>query len=111
VFTDNYKRKEKKMKDEDFDELAEECFEDIIDWIEGDLVDIVGISVDIHEGVMTIDVDGKGEFVVSKHGPSNQMWLASPVSGADKFSHTEEGWVNAHAVSLMAVLEEEIAGE
>lgn len=45
------------------------------------------VDVELQPGVLTIEVEGTGIFVLNKHGPLRQMWLSSPVSGASHYEH------------------------
>ena len=48
-----------------------------------------GVDVDLHDGVLTIDVKG-GQYLLTAHGPERELGLYSPVSGAARFSYDEE---------------------
>ena len=63
------------------------------------------------EGVLKIETNGGQVFIVSKHAPSCQMWLASPISGGSHYSYneSEEVWELADGSTLKARLMEEIA--
>ena len=55
-------------------------------------VDAAGeIDVEYQDGVMTIELDDGRQFIVSKHTPSRQLWLSSPVSGGLHFSYAAAG--------------------
>lgn len=36
-------------------------------------------------GVLTVQVEGKGTWVINKQPPNKQIWLSSPVSGPRRF--------------------------
>jgi frataxin len=49
------------------------------------------LAADLAGGILTIELDSGGEYVVNKHGASRQIWLASPASGAWHFVWSEPG--------------------
>ena len=54
------------------------------------------LDVELVEGVLTVETESGGKFLVNKHGPNRQIWLSSPVSGAWHFawSETDQGWIS-----------------
>ncbi len=66
------------------------------------------LDVDQGEGIVTIELEDGGQYVINKHAPNRQVWLSSPVSGAHHFDYDETagGWVNARAVSRGAMASE-----
>lgn len=52
-------------------------------------------DVDLEQGILTIDLEGLGTYVINKHAPNKQIWLSSPFSGAAHFSYIDgEGWIS-----------------
>lgn len=43
------------------------------------------LEVDLEGGILTIELDDGGTFVLNRHGPLRQLWLSSPVSGASHY--------------------------
>ena len=66
------------------------------------------LDVDQGEGIVTIELENGGQYVINKHAPNRQIWLSSPVSGAHHFDYDETagGWVNARAVARGAMASE-----
>ena len=66
------------------------------------------LDVDKNEGLLTIELEGGGQYVINKHAPNCQIWLSSPVSGAHHFDYDETagGWVDTRAVSRGAMASE-----
>ena len=60
------------------------------------------------QGVLTLILPGNKTIVVSKHSPSKQIWLSSPLSGGTHFSHDENGWVLADGRELVSLLKHEL---
>jgi iron donor protein CyaY len=44
----------------------------------------------LKDGVLTITTGNARVFVVSKHSPTQQIWLASPLSGGLHFTYAEQ---------------------
>ena len=63
------------------------------------------IELEYQNGMMTIALDDK-QFIVSKHAPTRQLWLSSPVSGGLHFSYDEmkHDWQLADGRGLSVVL-------
>ena len=66
------------------------------------------LDVDQGEGLLTIELEDGGQYVINKHAPNCQIWLSSPVSGAHHFDYDETagGWVDTRAVSRGAMASE-----
>ena len=43
------------------------------------------LDVEYQGGILTIDLADGRQYVLNKHGPSRQLWLASPFSGASHY--------------------------
>lgn len=93
----------------DFEQAAatflERVFESLESQDEGGMLDI-----DFEEGTLHITIDGGKTFVLSKHGPSKQVWLSSPISGGLHFSYADNGedWKLKDGRRLSIVLAEEL---
>lgn len=85
------------MDESNFHELADAQLETIEEALEN--ADEEGLlDVELSEGVLTISFpEEDGEFVINKHGPSRQIWVASPLSGASHFHYDVDvnDWVEA----------------
>ncbi len=64
-------------------------------------------DLDMDEGILTIISNTGQQFIVSKHGPSRQLWLASPISGGLHFdyNHDDQCWELADGRTLKGVLQ------
>lgn len=49
-------------------------------------------ELDLQTGILTIITESGKTFVVSAHGPSKEMWLASPLSGGLHFIWDGSQW-------------------
>ncbi|HJO89089.1 MAG: iron donor protein CyaY [Alphaproteobacteria bacterium] len=59
------------------------------------------LEVDLGEGILTVEREDGGQYVINKHAPNRQIWMSSPVSGARYFRYdtTSTSWVDARATS------------
>ena len=55
---------------------------DVIDAELGDDLD-----VDLEGGILTIELESGGQYVINKHGPNRQIWMSSPKSGATHYDY------------------------
>ncbi len=44
------------------------------------------LDIDLDDGVLTVQHDEAGTFVINRHLPLRQVWLSSPVSGAAHYA-------------------------
>ena len=83
------------MSESKFESLANTELETIADLVDSQICDNDDVdgSVELHEGVLTIDflAPAKGTFVVNKHTASRQIWYSSPVSQPAYFD-ADSGW-------------------
>lgn len=54
------------------------------------------LEIDIADGALSIGLDGGAEFLVTRHGPSRQLWLSSPVSGGTHYVYdaARDAWLS-----------------
>jgi frataxin len=72
-----------------FHAIADEALNEIALAIETHLDD--RLDVELQQGILTIDLEGGGQYVINKHAPNRQIWLSSPKSGAWHFASTGPG--------------------
>ena len=68
------------------------------------------LDVDCEQGALTIALQSGAVYVVSKHAPSCQLWLSSPVSGGLHFAYDESSgaWRLPDGRTLPIVLSQEL---
>ncbi|MCE2926644.1 MAG: iron donor protein CyaY [Rickettsiales bacterium] len=66
------------------------------------------LELEIIGGVMNIVLESGKTFVVSKHQPTGQIWLSSPLSGGLHFSYKDGKWQLADGRELAALLAKEL---
>jgi len=57
-----------------------------------DAIDEAGadsLETDLRDGILTIDLESGGHYVVNKHAPNREIWVSSPASGAWHFAFDE----------------------
>lgn len=52
------------------------------------------VSVDTAPGMVTVEIERAGTWVISKHAPTRQIWLSSPLSGASHYAPKGARWVS-----------------
>ena len=54
------------------------------------------LDAELVGGILTIELESGGKFLLNKHGPNRQIWLSSPVSGAWHFAWSEDdqAWIS-----------------
>lgn len=67
-----------------FEAEAKATIEGLFDAIDGAVGDVV--DVDLQEGILTLELENGGQYVINSHAPNRQIWLSSPVSGAAHFN-------------------------
>jgi len=68
------------------------------------------LEVELASGTLNITCPNGQQFVVNRHGPSQQMWLSSPLSGGLHFDYDEEAkaWTLKDGRRLETLLKAEI---
>lgn len=95
------------MNDSDFHRVADATLARLADRL--DDADASGaLDVELLSGVLTIGLPAGKTVVVSKHGPSRQVWVSSPVSGGLHFSWDGQAWLLADGTEMEALLADEL---
>lgn len=76
------------LEESQFHELADAFLESLLSEIETVDEEMV-IDADLTQGVLTLELDSGQEYVISKHEPSRQVWLSSPLSGGLHYDYNE----------------------
>ena len=69
----------------DFERLAEETLEDLMEQVDEALGD--ELDVDLEGGILMIELSNGGQYVINKQAPNKEIWVSSPQSGAHHFSY------------------------
>ncbi len=81
------------METSQFESLADKTLARLqaaIESAEGEL------DAELVNGILTIETESGGKYLLNRHAPNRQIWLSSPVSGAWHFAWNEEGqaWIS-----------------
>lgn len=93
-----------------FQSLADTTLAAIQDTAEEVLGD--SLEADLQGGVLTIELDAGGQYVLNKHGPNRQIWMSSPTSGATHFAWdaASSRWLSTRGgAELKEMLAEELS--
>lgn len=75
------------LDDRRFQTLADDTLDQVMAAVEEACGDRA--EVELNAGILTIQPEAGGQFVLNKHGPTKQLWLSSPGSGAWHFAWDE----------------------
>ncbi len=75
------------MDERAFETLADSTLANLLARIEDQAGD--ALDADLLGGILTIELDDGGQYVINKHAPNRQIWLSSPVSGASHYAWDE----------------------
>jgi frataxin len=81
------------METSEFERLADETLARLqaaVEDVESSLdVELVG-------GILTIETESGGKYLLNRHAPNRQIWLSSPVSGAWHFAWNgdDQAWIS-----------------
>lgn len=75
------------LNESQFNTISDIFLEKLFD----DLEECIGsvADVDLQDGILNIELDDGGVYIINKHGPNKQIWLASPKSGASHYGFDE----------------------
>ena len=59
-------------------------------------------DVELRGGILTIVCADGRQFVINRHGPTREIWLSSPVSGAVHFARRGEDWISTRGPDRLA---------
>ncbi|NBO19093.1 MAG: iron donor protein CyaY [Proteobacteria bacterium] len=95
------------MKESDFHRMADAELAALADALEG--ADAKGqLELEEAGGVLTVVLPGGKTLVISKHAPSGQIWLSSPVSGGLHFAQAGGRWQLPDGRELRSLLAAEL---
>lgn len=68
------------------------------------------LSVDLESGILTIELEDGRQLVITKHAPTRQIWLSSPISGGLHlvYNETKETWALNDGRTLKMILDQEL---
>jgi frataxin len=72
------------MDETAFDAEASRVLQGIMDYVDEHLAD--EMDADLQDGILNIELEDGRVFIINKHVPNRQIWLASPFSGASHYA-------------------------
>ena len=69
---------------DNFENITDQMLHDLAHQCEERLLD--GAEIDLEDGILTINMDDGGTYLINRHLPTRQIWLSSPKSGAWHFA-------------------------
>lgn len=93
----------------EFHQRADQKLEFLQDHIESLLEDA---DVDLLDETLTVILTSGQQYIINKHAPTQQIWVASPVSGAHHFRYDGQGdvWCNVRTGQVLDdLLNDELA--
>lgn len=95
------------LDESQFHKIANEFLETLFENLEEGIGDHA--DVDLQDGILNIELDAGGEYIINKHTPNKQIWLASPKSGASHYGYEDGRWVGTRdQADLLEKLAEEL---
>ena len=98
------------VDDNTFEMLAKNTLDDLMEQVDEALGD--RMDVDLQAGILNIELENGGMYVINKQAPNREIWMSSPLSGAKHFSYDEsrKAWVDTRSDnSLYDLLSAELA--
>lgn len=95
----------------DYEKIVDETLESLTDKFEL-LLEKHKLSSDVtySNGVLTVELDKYGTYVINKQTPNKQIWLSSPFSGPKRYDFLNQTWIYKHdGISLHTLLNNEIS--
>ncbi|CAF1553574.1 unnamed protein product [Adineta steineri] len=97
--------------DNEYETIANETLDSLTEAFET-LLDKHKLPSDVTyaNGVLTVELDKFGIYVINKQTPNKQIWLSSPFSGPKRYDFLNQSWIYTHdGMSLHTLLNKEIS--
>lgn len=96
------------MNETEFKTLSDQFLTHVSDALEA--ADTKGtLDVEYQDGILTITLPTKRQYVINQHTPMRQIWLSSPISGAFHFDYKNGEWIGTRGgENLLALLKSEL---
>jgi len=95
----------------EYEDIAEETLESLTETFEI-LLEKHKLPSDVtfSNGVLTIELDKHGTYVINKQTPNKQIWLSSPFTGPKRYDFLNQTWIYKHdGISLHHLLNQELS--
>jgi len=79
------------LEESQFNTIADEFLENLFDQLD----EMIGghADVDLQDGILNIEFDAGGVYIINKHRPNREIWMASPKSGATHYGYVDGTWI------------------
>lgn len=67
------------------------------------------LEVEYQNGALSVILPSGKQLLISKHAPSKQLWLSSPVQGGLHFDYKNGEWQLANGLTLKQALMQDLA--
>lgn len=95
------------MDEANYHRISKEMINKISDMLEE--ADNTGtLELELTEGIITLTLPAGKQLLITKHTPSRELWLSSPLSGGLHFPYRNGAWQLADGRTLGGVLTEEL---
>jgi frataxin len=95
----------------DYERIVDETLESLTETFET-LLEKHKLTSDVtySNGVLTVELDKYGTYVINKQTPNKQIWLSSPFSGPKRYDFLNQTWIYKHdGMSLHKLLNNELS--
>lgn len=95
----------------EYEKVADETLESLTDAFEN-ILEKHKLSSDVFysNGVLTVELNTHGTYVINKQSPNRQIWLSSPFSGPKRYDFINQTWIYKHdGISLHELLNKEFS--
>lgn len=92
------------MSINEYHHFADEFMEGLLDQLELLGEEYPQIDVEYSQGVMTLEIEPLGTYVINKQPPNKQIWISSPESGPDRFDKIGGEWISLRTGENLATL-------
>lgn len=80
------------MNETSFIQFITEYLEQLAEKIEETYWNVA--ECELSEGVLKVQTEGRGVFIINRNIPRQELWLSSPFSGGAHFVYVEGKWLN-----------------
>ena len=95
------------MNETEFHRLADSKLTTIVDALEAQ--DQAGhLTVEYENGALSVELADGRQLLISKHAPTRQLWLSSPLLGGLHFGYDADTWALPDGRTLDAVLAQDL---
>lgn len=79
------------LDENQFHDIADAFLDSLFDQLDEQIGDHA--DVDVEDGILNIELDAGGTYIINKHAPNKQIWMASPKSGATHYDYKDGNWI------------------